>query len=58
MFERTYPYDAYFLPGPRELDPDEALNVGLRWLLAQPGEPLVVLSRKGNLSNNQILDRP
>lgn len=46
-----------FLPGPGELDPDEGLTVGLRWLLAQRGEPLVVLSRKGNLSNNRILEQ-
>jgi hypothetical protein len=57
MFERTHSYDAYFLPGLRDLDPDEALTIGLRWLLAQPGEPLVVLSRKGNLSNNRILEQ-
>ncbi|WP_028474407.1 hypothetical protein [Nocardioides alkalitolerans] len=57
MFERTVSYDAYFLPGPRELDPDEALRTGLKWLLGQPGEPLVVLSRKGNLSNNRILEQ-
>jgi hypothetical protein len=55
MFERTVSYDAYFLPA--DLDPDEALRLGFNWLLAQPGEPLVVLSRKGNVSNNSLLQQ-
>jgi hypothetical protein len=57
MFERnTDKYDAYFLPGPAGLPTDEALHLGLRWLLSQPGEPLIVLARKGNVSNNPLLE--
>ncbi len=55
MFERTVSYDAYFLPA--DLDPDEALRLGFKWLLAQVGEPLVVLSRRGNVSNNPLLQQ-
>lgn len=57
MFERRVPYEAFFLPGPSGMPTEEALSVGLRWLLSQPGEPLVVLARKGNLSNNRFLER-
>lgn len=57
MFERTSAYEAYFLPGPAGLPVDEALRVGLRWLLKQPGDPLIVLARKGNVSNNRILEQ-
>jgi hypothetical protein len=57
MFERTVSYDAFFLPGPNDLDTDEALTLGLRWLLAQSGEPLIVLSRKANISNNPVLQQ-
>jgi hypothetical protein len=56
MFERTPSYDAYFLPGPEDLSTDEALKLGLTWLLNQPGEPLIVLARKGNVSNNRLLE--
>jgi hypothetical protein len=57
MFERTTnKYDAYFLPGPAGIPTDEALTFGLRWLLSQPGEPLIVLARKANVSNNRLLE--
>lgn len=57
MFERTTnKYDAYFLPGPAGMPTDESLTVGLRWLLSQAGEPLIVLGRKGNVSNNRLLE--
>lgn len=55
MFERTVDYKAFFLPGPSGMPTDEALLLGLRWLLGQPGEPLIVLARKGNVTNNRLL---
>lgn len=55
MFESKPTYAAYYLPGPHALPTEEALTLGLRWLLDEPGTPLVVLSAKGNLRNNQLL---
>ena len=57
MFERTTSYEAFFLPGPAGLPADEALRLGLRWLLQQQGQPLIVLARKGNVSNNRLLEQ-
>lgn len=56
MFERPHTFDAYFLPGPAEgLDLDTGLRLGLRWLLDQPGRPLIVLNKKSMVSNNRLL---
>lgn len=56
MFERQQHFDAYFLPGPEEdLDVDTGIKLGLRWLLDQPGQPLIVLNKKIVLRNNKVL---
>jgi hypothetical protein len=46
-------YDAYFVSP--DVDPDEAVAAGLRWLLAQPGEPLILLQGKNMIDNNRAL---
>ncbi len=57
MFERSPPnYAASFLPGPDHLDADEALRLGLRWLLAQSGEPLILLHARKMRGNNRLLE--
>ncbi|MDP3952946.1 hypothetical protein [Microbacterium sp.] len=57
MFERAATYNAFYLPGPeRGLPTDEAVAIGLAWLLKQPGQPLIVLSAKKVLSNNRLLE--
>lgn len=53
MFEKPLSYDAFFLPG--EMDFDQALRLGFAWLVGQPGSPLVVLSAKKMVNNNNIL---
>lgn len=55
MFEKTGSYDAWFLPGPDGMPPDEAMATGLRWLLDQPGSPLVASHAKKMLGNNPVL---
>lgn len=56
MFEKPPNYDAYYLPGPMEgLAVDDGLKLGLRWLIHQPGSPLVVLSAKKVAGNNPLL---
>lgn len=55
MFERSHTYDAFYLPGPEEgVRVDTGLALGLQWLLAQPGTPLVVQA-KGVIQRNTIL---
>ena len=34
------------------MDFDQALRLGFEWLMAQPGTPLVVLSAKRMVNNN------
>jgi hypothetical protein len=46
-------YDAFFIPP--EIDPDEAIRLGLQWLLAQPGDPLILLHAKKMIDNNRLL---
>jgi hypothetical protein len=46
-------YDAFFLPP--EVDPDEAIRIGVDWLLAQPGDPLILLHAKKMIDNNRLL---
>lgn len=55
MFEQTASYEAWFLPGPDGMPPDEAMKAGLRWLVDQPGSPLVALSAKKMVGNNRVL---
>jgi hypothetical protein len=50
---RTPQYDAFFVP--EEVDPDEAIALGIRWLLQQPGEPLILLHAKNMIDNNPLL---
>lgn len=53
MVTRTPPqYDAYFVPP--EVDPDEAIALGLKWLLEQPGAPLILLHAKLMIDNNRL----
>lgn len=47
-------YQAFFVPD--DVDPDEAVTLGLRWLLEQSGEPLILFHRKLMVSNNRLLD--
>ena len=53
MFEKPLSYDAFYLPG--DMDFDQALRLGFAWLLEQTGKPLVVLSAKKMVNNNNIL---
>lgn len=46
-------YEAFFIPP--EVDPDEAIRRGLEWLLAQPGDPLILLHGKKMIDNNRLL---
>jgi hypothetical protein len=55
MFESKPTYEAFYLPGPQEFPTEEALKLGLGWLLAQPPTPLIVLSAKNMLGNNRLL---
>lgn len=56
VFERENPYDAFYLPGPHALPTDQALALGLKWLLAEPESPLIVLSAKKVARNNRLLE--
>lgn len=56
MFEREVKYEAFFLPGPEEMDPDEAIGTGLAWLLNQPGTPPLLFHRKKMVGNNTIAE--
>jgi hypothetical protein len=49
----TPDYDAYFVSP--EVERDRALALGLKWLLEQPGEPLVLLHAKKMVTNNRLL---
>lgn len=53
--EGTPSYAAFYLPGPEDLPTQQALALGLQWLLRQPGQPLVVLSSRSLLKNNRLL---
>jgi hypothetical protein len=57
MFENRPTYRAFYLPSSDEnLAANDALSLGLRWLLSQPGSPLIVLSYKKVLKNNRLLE--
>lgn len=56
MFEREISYEAFYLPGPHALPTDQALALGLKWLLAEAGSPLIVLSAKKVVRNNPLLE--
>jgi len=53
MFEEPLTYEAFYLPG--DVNFDQALRLGFEWVLAQPGTPLVVLSAKKMVNNNNVL---
>lgn len=55
MFEREARYEAFFLPGPGEMDPDEAIRLALHWLVSQPGEPLILFHAKKMITNNRLV---
>lgn len=55
VFEGESRYRAFYLPGPHELPTDEAVASGLKWLLDEPGSPLIVLSAKKVARNNRLL---
>ena len=48
-------YEAFYLPGPADLDTNEAVKVGLAWLRRQPGQPLILLHAKRMVGNNRTL---
>jgi hypothetical protein len=58
MLEHPVTYDAFVLPGPAHLPTDEALTIGLNWLLSQPGEPLIVLARRATSPTTGSSSRP
>lgn len=47
-------YQALWIPD--DVDPDEAIILGLKWLLEQDGEPLILLNAKIALRNNGHLE--
>lgn len=49
-------YHAFYLPGPHQLKTDETVTLGLKWLLAQSGEPLILLHAKKMVRNNRFVD--
>lgn len=54
MVSRAPPqYEAFFIPP--EVDPDEAIVLGLKWLTEQPGEPLILLHAKNMIDSNRLL---
>jgi hypothetical protein len=55
MFERETKYEAFFLPGPDEMDPDEAVSLALEWLISQPGQPLILFHAKKMIHNNNLV---
>lgn len=56
MYPEPPQYQAFFLPGPEEgLTRDEALALGIQWLLRQPGTPLIVLHAKKMATHAQLL---
>lgn len=55
MFERKTEYEAFFLPGPDEMNPDDAIRLALRWLVSQPGEPLILFHAKKMIQNNNLV---
>lgn len=48
-------YAAYFVPP--EVDPDRAIALGLKWLVEQPGDRLILLHAKRMIDNNRPLGR-
>jgi len=52
---RSKPYSAFFIP--EDVDPDRAIELGINWLVDQPGEPLILLHAKKMIDNSQVLGR-
>lgn len=49
------PYAAYFVPP--EIDAERAIALGVKWLVEQPGERLILLHAKKMIDNNRLLSR-
>jgi hypothetical protein len=49
------PFDAFFVPP--EVDADRGVALGLKWLVEQPGERLILLHAKKMIDNNRLLGR-
>jgi hypothetical protein len=47
-------YDAFFIRP--DIEPDRAIMLGVEWLIAQPGEPLILLHARKMVSNNRLLE--
>ena len=53
MHSHTPQYEVFWVPD--DLDLDEAILLGLRWLIKQPGEPLILLHTRSMIDNNRLL---
>ncbi len=53
MFERTPDYAAFYTPDHAETD--EANRAAVEWLLAQPGEPILLFNTKGSVRNSPFI---
>ncbi len=49
------PYAAYFVPP--EVAPDRGIALGIKWLVEQPGDRLILLHGKKMIDNNRLLAR-
>lgn len=56
MFARTPDLDVVYVPW-HDIDPDEAVRLGVAWLRQQPSAPLVLLHAKKMYDNNPLLPR-
>jgi hypothetical protein len=52
---RSPSYEAFFVPP--EVDSDRAIALALKWLVDQPGEPVVLFHAKKMVDNNRLLGR-
>lgn len=52
---RPVGYNAFYISP--EVDPDDAIALGIEWLLEQSGEPLILLHAKKMIENNGLLER-
>lgn len=56
MFESKPGFSVVYVPW-EGVDPDDAVRVGARWLVGQPGNPLVLMAAKKAYGNNPLLPR-
>jgi hypothetical protein len=54
MFESAPNFPVAYVPW-EGVNPDDAVRVGARWLVAQPGQPLVLMAAKKAYGNNRLL---